>query len=93
MKKKKTKNTAKEVAEFFGIKKNAIDCFSVRARKENRQSIMPQRLLIYRILANCDLKSITPYMEDFNFKDKGIYSVSKLPDIKALNPSEEVKDD
>lgn len=88
LKKKIIKNTAKEVAEFANIKRSAIDCFSVRAKKTERKSIMIQRLLIYRILANCDLESIAPYKDDSNFKEKGIYAVAKLPNIKALNPLE-----
>lgn len=86
--KKNTKNTAKEVANFLGTRRSAIDCFSVRAKKTERKSIMPQRLLIYRILVNCDLESIAPYKDDSNFKEKGIYAVAKLPNIKALNPLE-----
>lgn len=88
MQKQNKKNTAKEVANFLGTKRNAIDCFSVRVKKTERKSIMPQRLLIYRILVNCDLESIAPYKDDSNFKEKGIYAVAKLPNIKALNPLE-----
>lgn len=87
------KNTAKEVANFLGTQKSAIDCFSVRAKKADRKSIMPQRLLVYRILANCDLKTIAPYKDDSNFKSKGIYAVTKLPNIKALNPCEDKEND
>lgn len=82
---KKRKNSAKEIAKLTGIKENTINCFSVRSRKIGLKSIMTQRLLVYRILANCDLETIAPYQDDSNFKEKGIYAVVKLPNIKALN--------
>lgn len=68
----------------MGDSKSAVDCFSVRAKKKEKYAITPKRLLVYRVLANCDLKSLIPYKDDSNFKDGGIYADKTLPPILPI---------
>lgn len=78
-------NTKKEVADFLGESLNAIYKAETRALSGDKTRQRQKHIAFYRILQNCDLRTLKPYFDDRNFD--GLKAKIKLKPIKFKSDS------